>query len=162
MRITTLCYMENAGCYLMMHRTKKQQDENAGMWIGIGGHLEENESPLECIKREIREETGIEPEHLLFRGIITFLLPAWGNELTFLYTADTQCTHLPECNEGVLRWIRKEEVLSLPLWEGDKVFLNLLKETKAPFDCLLSYNMDGELISARVDGKTLPPPLEKN
>lgn len=153
MRITTLCYMENSGRYLMLHRTKKQQDENAGMWIGIGGHLEKNESPVECVRREIREETGIEPAQLRLRGIITFLLPAWGNELTFLYTAETQCTHLPECSEGVLQWIPKEDVLSLPLWEGDKVFLNLLRERETPFDCLLSYSVEGKLISARVDGK---------
>ena len=79
MRLTTLCYIEREGCYLMLHRIRKDQDENAGKWIGIGGHLEEDESPEECIRREAREETGLELSDLRLRGILTFILPDWGN-----------------------------------------------------------------------------------
>ena len=71
MRLTTLCYVERDGCWLMLHRVKKNADENAGKWIGIGGHLEENESPEECIRREAREEAGVELSDLRLRGIIT-------------------------------------------------------------------------------------------
>ncbi|MBQ1307608.1 MAG: NUDIX domain-containing protein, partial [Erysipelotrichaceae bacterium] len=78
MRLTTLCYIEKDGSYLMMHRTKKEQDENAGKWIGIGGHMKEDETPEECVRREIREETGLTVEDLKLRGILTFILPAWG------------------------------------------------------------------------------------
>ena len=92
MRLTTLCYAEQNGCWLMLHRVKKDADENAGKWIGIGGHLEKDESPEECIRREALEEAGVELTDLRLRGIITFILPAWGNELTFLYTARTEQT----------------------------------------------------------------------
>ena len=83
MRLTTLCYIENNGRCLMMHRNKKSGDENADKWIGVGGHMEENESSDECIRREIEEETGLEIYNLRLQGIITFILPEWGNELTF-------------------------------------------------------------------------------
>ena len=149
MRLTTLCYIEKEGCWLMMHRVKKNQDENAGKWIGIGGHLEENESPEECIRREAREETGMELTDLRLRGIITFILPAWGNELTFLYTAKTGSAELqlPDCAEGVLEWVPIEKVPELPLWEGDKVFLPLLQSRKEVFSLKLIYDEDGNLLS---------------
>ena len=147
MRLTTLCYVEHDGCWLMLHRVKKDQDENAGKWIGIGGHLEENESPEECIRREAREEAGVELQDLRLRGILTFILPAWGNELTFLYTAKTDAVKLPECKEGVLQWIPIGDVPGLPLWEGDKVFLPLLQSREDVFSLKLVYDADGMLQS---------------
>ncbi len=146
MRLTTLCYVERDGCWLMMHRVKKDDDENAGKWIGIGGHLEADESPEECIRREALEETGLELKNLRLRGIITFILPAWGNELTFLYTARTDQTELKECSEGVLRWVPVKDVLNLPLWEGDKAFLPLLRTRKDVFSLKLVYDAEGRLI----------------
>ena len=147
MRLTTLCYIEKDGCWLMMHRVKKDQDENAGKWIGIGGHLEENESPEECIRREAREETGMELTDLRLRGIITFILPVWENELTFLYTAMTETAELPDCAEGVLEWVPIENVTDLPLWEGDKIFLPLLTAREDVFSLKLIYDEDGNLLS---------------
>ena len=154
MRLTTLCYIERDGQVLMLHRVKKQQDENAGKWIGIGGHLEENESPEECILREIREETGLTVSNLRLRGILTFILPAWGNELTFLYTAKTEETALPECAEGVLRWVPAEEIPSLPLWEGDRLFLPLLNTRQDCFSLKLIYDAEGNLTGSVLDGQT--------
>ena len=145
MRLTTLCYAERDGCWLMLHRIKKDADENAGKWIGIGGHLEENESPEECIRREAREEAGVELSDLRLRGIITFILPDWGNELTFLYTAKTDTAELPECGEGILQWVPIEKVMGLPLWEGDKVFLPLLLSRREPFSLKLIYEPGGAL-----------------
>ena len=127
MRLTTLCYIERGGCYLMMNRNKKAHDENEGKWIGVGGHLEENEAPEECVLREIKEETGLEITDLRLRGIITFILPDWGNELTFLYTAKTDTAETLPCPEGTLAWIPIGKILDLPLWEGDRVFLPLLQ-----------------------------------
>ena len=152
MRLTTLCYIERDSHYLMLHRVKKQQDENAGKWIGIGGHLEEDESPEECILRGIREECGLAVTDLRLRGVITFILPAWGNELTFLYTARTRETALPDCPEGVLRWVPLKEVSSLPLWEGDRVFLPLLSVRKDCFSLKLIYDREG-----RLQGSLLTP-----
>ena len=56
--ITTLCYLEKDEKYLMLHRTKKKNDINKGKWLGIGGKLESGETPEECLKREVQEETG--------------------------------------------------------------------------------------------------------
>ena len=137
MRLTTLCYAENDGRWLMMHRTKKAADENAGKWIGLGGHMREDESPEECVRREVREEAGLELEGLRLRGILTFILPDWGNELTFLYTARAEDRELPDCDEGELRWIRIEEAEKLPLWEGDRIFLPLLRTREDCFSLKL-------------------------
>ena len=145
MRLTTLCYIKRNGCYLMMHRVRKDQDENAGKWIGIGGHMEENESPDECIRREAREETGLTLNQLRLRGVITFILPDWGNELTFLYTAETDADELPDCSEGVLKWVPIRDVPSLPLWEGDRVFLPLLDKRQDCFSLKLVYEAGGKL-----------------
>lgn len=151
MRLTTLCYVERDGCYLMLHRIKKAQDENAGKWIGIGGHLEENESPEECVRREALEETGLRLTHLTLRGILTFILPDWGNELTFLYTARAEGAPKRECAEGVLRWVPVEEVPRLPLWEGDRVFLPLLRERRECFSLKLVYAAGGKLLRYELD-----------
>ena len=155
MRITTLCYVERGGCWLMLHRVKKDHDENAGKWIGIGGHLEGDESPEECVCREALEETGLNLTSLRLKGVITFILPDWGNELTFLYTARTETETLPECAEGELKWIPLEDVLSLSLWEGDRVFIPLLLTREDCFSVKLEYAPGGELLRAVVDGKEL-------
>ena len=147
MRLTTLCYIERDGQYLMLHRVKKKQDENAGKWIGIGGHLEGDESPEECVCREALEETGLTLTSLRLRGVITFILPDWGNELTFLYTAGTDTDALPACPEGTLRWVPMEEVDRLPLWEGDRVFLPLLRTRRDCFSLKLVYAPGGRLAS---------------
>ena len=153
MRLTTLCYIERDQCWLMMHRVKKEEDENAGKWIGIGGHLEENESPEECIRREALEETGMNLTSLKLRGIITFILPDWGNELTFLYTAQTDTTELKECSEGVLKWIPIGNVMDLPLWEGDRIFLPLLQTREDVFSLKLNYEPGGRLSSWMIEPK---------
>ena len=72
---TTLCYIEKNGCYLMLHRTKKEDDYNKDKWIGIGGKFENGESPEDCAVREVKEETGLEiaPEDLEYCGIVTFV-----------------------------------------------------------------------------------------
>ena len=154
MRLTTLCYIERDGCWLMMHRVKKARDENAGKWIGIGGHLEKDESPEECVLREIREETGLAVSHLKLRGLLTFILPAWGNEMTFLYTAETKEEALPECPEGELRWIPLREIERLTLWEGDRLFLKLLSEDAPFFLMKLEYCGD-RLERAYVNGAAI-------
>ena len=151
MRLTTLCYIQRDGCYLMLHRVKKGHDENAGKWIGIGGHMEENESPEECIRREAREEAGVELTDLRLRGVITFILPDWGNELTFLYTAQTDGVPAPECEEGVFRWVPIGDVPDLPLWEGDRVFLPLLRSREDCFSLKLIYEPGGKLAGYRLE-----------
>ena len=145
MRLTTLCYIENRGRYLMMHRTKKDGDENAGKWIGVGGHMEEGESPDECILREIAEETGLKVCGLRLRGIITFILPDFGNELTFLYTASSESDSVPPCPEGEIAWIPVGEIDKLELWDGDRIFLPMLSSGGDVFSLKLVYAPGGAL-----------------
>lgn len=152
MRLTTLCYIQREGQYVMLHRVKKAQDENAGKWVGIGGHLEKGESPEECVMREIREETGLTVSVLRLRGILTFILPDWGDELTFLYTAQTDETDLAPCPEGVLRWVPVEQVEQLPMWEGDRIFLPLLRTRQDCFSLKLIYEAGGKLAGYQLDG----------
>lgn len=150
MKLTTLCYLERNGCYLMMNRDRKQHDENAGKWIGVGGHMEAGESPEECIVREVREETGAELKSFRLRGILTFILPDWGDELTFLYTGEVDGEVLQACDEGSLAWIPKDHVMDLSLWEGDRVFLPLLMSSEACFSVKLIYAPGGALESYTV------------
>ena len=152
MKATTLCYIEKDGCYLMLHRIKKKEDVNAGKWIGVGGHVEENESPDECILREVREETGLLLKNLHPRGLVTFVSDVYEGEWMHLFTASEFSGQICECNEGVLAWIEKEKVSSLPLWEGDRIFLNLLTKDIPYFHLKLIYRGD-DLIEALLDGK---------
>ena len=156
MRLTTLCYIERDGQVLMLHRVKKRQDENAGKWIGIGGHLEGDESPEECVCREALEETGLTLTSLRLRGVITFILPDWGNELTFLYTAGAEGEIKPECAEGVLEWVPVDHVPGLALWEGDRVFLPLIMKDRPVFSLKLIYAPGGALQEAVLDGERIP------
>ena len=126
MKNTTLCYLEHGGCYLMLHRTKKEQDENAGKWVGVGGKLEPGESPDACLVREVKEETGLTLTSYKFRGLVTFVNNEYESELMCVFTADRYTGELIECNEGQLCWVDKTKVPELPAWEGDKVFLDLL------------------------------------
>lgn len=120
---TTLGYIEWNGCYLMLFRNKKQHDPNEGKWIGIGGHIEKNESPDDCFVREVREETGIQLQNFTKRGVVDFVSDTDENERMHLYTAHVEHSQISECNEGTLKWIPKEEILKLNLWEGDRHFL---------------------------------------
>lgn len=139
MKLTTLCYIEQDECYLMLHRTKKEKDENHDKWIGVGGKFEEGESPEECLLREVKEETGLTLTRYQFRGIITFVSDEWGTEYMHLFTADTYKGILKECEEGELVWVPKNQINNLTLWEGDKVFLQLLNEKHNFFTLKLRY-----------------------
>ena len=120
---TTLGYIEWNNHYLMLFRNKKGNDPNKGKWIGIGGHLEKGENPDDCFVREVREETGIKLNNFIRRGIVDFISDSAENERMYLYTATVDSPDFSECNEGSLKWIPKDEILNLNLWEGDKYFL---------------------------------------
>lgn len=139
---TTLCYIENNDAYLMLLRNKKENDLNSGKWIGVGGKFEENESPDECLLREVKEETGLLLTSYRFRGVVTFVSDKWECEQMFLYTAHEYSGELKECSEGTLCWIRKKDVPSLDLWEGDRVFLEMLDSRQEPFFIKLVYEGD--------------------
>ena len=139
---TSLCYIERGEQYLMLHRVKKQHDENHDKWIGVGGKFEEGEAPEECLLREVYEETGLTLTRYRFRGIVTFLSNEWEGEYMHLFTADKYEGTLCDCNEGELAWVPKNDVLKLNLWEGDHIFLRELLKNDRFFSLKLSYTGD--------------------
>ena len=154
MRNTTLCYLERSGQYLMLHRNKKKNDLNHDKWIGVGGGFEKDESPEECLLREVREETGLLLDSWRFRGVVTFISDEWETEYMYLFTADRWHGTMIDCDEGVLEWVDKARVPSLPLWEGDKLFFRLLAQDAPPFLMTLRYAGD-KLVFASLNGKQL-------
>lgn len=154
-KLSTLCYLEKDGKYLMLHRIKKKQDVNEGKWIGVGGHFEENESPEDCLLREVREETGYTLTDYRFRGLVTFISGNGVTEYMSLFTATGFMGEEIPCNEGELQWVAKEELLKLNLWEGDKIFLRLLKEEQPFFSLKLVYDGQDGLVEAVLNGKSM-------
>lgn len=154
---TTLGYLENDGAYLMLHRTKKKNDINKDKWIGIGGKVEPLETPLDCIKRECLEETGLTWKDPTLKGIIGFNFFEEGKdpfcELMFLYHGTQFEGSLQPCTEGDLHWINKESISSLPIWQGDLLFLERLNSSHV-FEMRLDYKQD-ELVFASCDGQIL-------
>lgn len=155
MKNTTLCYIEQDKCYLMMYRIKKKVDANQGKWIGVGGHCEENEAPDECVIRETLEETGLTLRSARARGLVTFCSNKWETEYMHLFTADEfEGELVSECSEGELAWVPKERIPTLPLWEGDKIFLELLARDVPFFYLKLEYH-DDTLLRATLDGTVI-------
>ncbi len=145
---TTLCYIEQDGKYLMLHRVKKEVDFNKDKWIGIGGKFEDKESPEDCALREVREEAGLTMTDYRYRGIVTFISDRWPTEYMHLFTCTGFSGELCDCDEGDLEWIDKERLLELPMWEGDRIFLRLLDEDGPFFSLKLTY--EGEHLAAAV------------
>ena len=155
--LTTLCYIERDDKYLMLHRVSKKNDISKDKWLGVGGRFEANESPEECMQREILEETGynIPKDKLKFRGLVTFVSGRGDYELMSLFTAPAPGDEPSDCDEGKLEWIKKSDVYGLNLWEGDKIFFKLLEERKNFFSLKLVYDGKDNLIEAVLDGKKL-------
>ncbi|MBO4769271.1 MAG: 8-oxo-dGTP diphosphatase [Clostridia bacterium] len=139
---STLCYIMRDGCLLMLHRTKKKNDPNGGKWIGVGGRLEEGESPDRCLVREVREETGFILESYSMRGVVTFVSDVYGTEQMFLYTADRFSGTLRECDEGELQWVPLDRLFSLNMWQGDRLFLEKTLKGDGFFTMRLEYAGD--------------------
>ena len=152
---STLCYITQGDNVLMLHRVKKENDVNQHKWIGIGGKFENDESPDECLLREAKEETGLTLTNWKCRGVVTFLTSGpWEGEYMYVFTADGFEGEMIECAEGNLQWVSKVFVNRLPIWEGDKIFLDLLWQD-APF-FLLKLRYDGDkLVEAVLDGKRI-------
>lgn len=154
MKLTTLCYVEKDEKYLMLYRNRKKNDENGGKWIGVGGKFEENETPNECMRREVFEETGLSVKKADLRGIVTFVSDVFGCEYMFLYTVTEFEGEQRSCDEGELEWIDKSKVFSLPMWEGDRIFLELLAKNAPYFDLKLCY-VGEKLVKAYLDGERI-------
>ena len=151
---STLCYLERGDEYLMLHRVKKENDLNRGKWIGVGGKCEEGESPEDCVLRETREETGLTLTDCRYRGLVTFVSDQASTEYMHLFTAAEWTGSPIPCGEGELAWIKKAELLSLPMWEGDRIFLRLLEEGGPFFSLKLQYRGE-KLTGAWLNGQPL-------
>ena len=152
---TTLCYIEQGGCYLMLHRVKKEHDINHDKWIGIGGKFEDKESPEDCVLREAKEETGLTLIRPEYRGLVTFVSSDYATEYMHLFWADDFTGTLQDCDEGVLEWVPKERLRELPHWEGDEIFLRLLERRGPFFSLKLRYEGD-TLAEAVLNQEPLP------
>ena len=131
MILTTMCYLKKNHQTLLLHRVKKENDLNHGKWIGVGGKFEAGETPEECIRREIYEETGLTAGKLQLRGFVSFPELYYGeDEMMFVYTCEDFSGTIHECNEGVLKWIDDEDIPSLKMWEGDYHFFEWLQDQK--------------------------------
>lgn len=147
MKETSCGYLIKDHQWLMLLRNRKKNDVNEGKWIGIGGKREAGETMLECMHREILEETGLNAEHLELRGTIYFQYEQMDPEKIYVYTTDSFTGTMQECSEGTLQWISESDILSLDLWEGDRVFLKrLLQKDHQRFCYILSYDRQGNLL----------------
>lgn len=156
MRLTTLCYLEQDGAYLMLHRPSRASDPNRDKWIGIGGKFQEGESPEECLLRECREETGLWLTDYRCRGLVTFVSDHFGTEYMHLYTATAWTGVLAEtCREGTLEWVPLERLPALPMWAGDRIFLDLLAANGPYFSLKLCYRGEA-LTAAALNGRPIP------
>ncbi len=144
MKQTTLCYILRGEECLLLHRNRKKEDGNDGKWMGIGGKFEENESPEDCVCREVLEETGLTLEDYTYRGLVTFVSDCYENEMMHLFTARGFSGELIACDEGDLVWRPFADLFTLPRWAGDDVFLGLLRENRPFFSLKLVY--EGETL----------------
>ncbi len=144
-QLTTLCYIKCSDEYLLLHRNKKENDLNEGKWIGVGGKMEPGETPDDGAVREIYEETGIvlSKNQIQNIGVVHFKSDTWNDEEMFLYKVELASKpELIACDEGTLYWIQEDKVLSLPTWEGDRVFLEAMFAGETDIDITLSYEGD--------------------
>ena len=151
---STLCYLERDGQYLMLHRVKKQNDANHDKWIGVGGKFEEGESPEDCVTREVWEETGLTLTDYAYRGVVTFVSDRWEGEYMHLFTATGFTGQVKECDEGQLEWIPKEKLMQLPMWAGDRLFLERIARPGPFFSLKLRYQGE-RLVAAALNGKAM-------
>lgn len=151
-KLATICYIDNGEALLLMHRNKKPNDVHEGKWISVGGKLEPGESPEDCAKREILEETGLTVTQMRLAGIITF--PEFTPEndwYTYVFKVTAfEGQLIEECVEGTLEWVPYDQVLSKPTWEGDYEMFKWVIENRPFFSAKLTYDEHQHLVGKEV------------
>ena len=135
---TVLVYIEKNHQYLMLLRNKEKNDLNEGKWMGVGGHLEEGETKEQALIREVKEETGLKVLSYLYCGELLFINDDY-QEIIYLYKVNSFSGELIECNEGTLKWIDIDKVMSLNMWEGDYTFIPHIIDFKKEINLTLIY-----------------------
>ncbi len=149
MKLATLCYVRQGNKTLMLYRNKKENDYHEGKWNGLGGKLEEGESPEECVIREVSEESGLLIENPIMHGFITFpLFDGKEDWYVFVFTATEFTGELIDSSEGKLEWIENDNLLNLNLWDGDKIYMDWLFNEKF-FSAKFNYS-DGKFVDYTV------------
>ena len=144
MKSATLVYVRERGRTLMVRRVKNAHDMHAGKWSGLSGKLESGETPEMCAGRTLWEESGLVAETLEWRGLLTFPAFAQGEDwIAFVFVAREISGTLIDSPEGSLAWIHDSQLLTLPLWAGDRIFLHWLD--REPFFSARITFVDGDL-----------------
>ena len=132
----------------MLHRNKKAGDINEGKWVGLGGKFETDESPEQCLVREVHEEAGVTVRDWRLRGVVTFVSVGKPDETLciFIYTVSDFEGEIDfdACEEGTLQWVDTDGILNLNLWEGDRLFWGWMLEERGLFSARFVY--DGEVL----------------
>lgn len=150
MIVSTLGYLRKNGQTLMLHRNKRDSDFHKGKYNGLGGKLEPMESPEECMKREVFEESGFTVMNMRLRGIVTFpLFDGRDDWLTFIYEIHEFEGTLKENDEGSLHWVDDSSLFDLNLWAGDVHFLEWIYKGNAFFSGKFIYR-DKQFVSHEV------------
>ena len=140
---TTLCHIYKDGRWLMLRRCKKKDDLNEGKWIAPGGKSEPGETPEQCARREVLEETGLTAGELTYLGVVHFRSDTWEDEEMHLFVcSDFTGELVNDCPEGELAWVEEEKVMDLPMWEGDRLFLPDVLSGRAGIDLTVEYEGD--------------------
>lgn len=150
MKLATLCYIFKDSKVLMINRNKRKDDMHFGKWNGLGGKFNPGETPEECVVREVYEESGLKIKNPELKGFLTF--PAFDDEedwYVFVFIAKYFEGKISPSEEGSLKWVEWEKVTKLPLWEGDKYFLDWLHQDKF-FSAKFIYK-NGKYISHTVN-----------
>ena len=137
MKLATLAYVRSGGRTLMLHKAKGYQK---GKWNGLGGKFDPGETPEECMRREVFEESGLKVEEAQLKGFLTF--PNFDGQddwYAFVFVVTEFSGQLRASEEGELHWIPDAEVADLELFEGDRVFIPWLEQERL-FSAKLNYD----------------------
>jgi len=128
MKLATLAYVRTGGKTLMLHKAKGYQKEK---WNGLGGKFDAGETPEDCMRREVFEESGLTVEEAHLKGFLTF--PDFDGQddwYAFVFVVTEFSGELKASDEGELHWIADDKVSALELFEGDRVFMPWLEQER--------------------------------